>query len=253
MPAAKAAGMLRSLALFATLGLVPPLAGASVPLTLTAADGVKVFAQSYPGPAPSAPVILLFHQAGSGKSEYAPIAPRLAKLGYNVLAIDQRSGGDMYAPSNQTVATLGKSEPYMDALRDVEAALAWARQTHPSSPVYVWGSSYSASLVFLLAAKHPHDVAAVLAFSPGEYLPDKHAVHAAAQQLRVPVFIDSASDPGEIATARSIASVIPGSRTVVYVPEKGVHGSSTLRDDADPAGAAANWAAVTAFLASLPK
>jgi dienelactone hydrolase len=253
MPAAKAAGMLLSFALFATMGLVPPLPGGAIPLTLTAADGVKVFAQNYPGPAASAPVILLFHQAGSGKSEYAPIAPRLAKLGYNVLAIDQRSGGDMYAPPNQTVATLGKSEPYMDALRDLEAALAWARATHPSSRVYVWGSSYSASLVFLLAAKHPQDIAAVLAFSPGEYLPDKGAVHAAARQIRVPVFIDSASDPGEIATAHSIGAAVPGSHTVVYVPVKGVHGSSTLREDADPQGAAANWAAVTAFLAGLPK
>jgi hypothetical protein len=42
----------------------------------------------------SQPYILLSHQAGSNRAEYAPIAPRLVKPGFNCLAIDQRSGGE---------------------------------------------------------------------------------------------------------------------------------------------------------------
>ncbi len=244
--------MLHALFLIANLGLVPPVSSAPLDLVLTAPDGVKVFAQSYAAPNPNAPVILLFHQAGSNKSEYAPIAPRLVQLGYNALAIDQRSGGDLYAPPNQTVAQLGRSTPYRDVLPDMEAALAWAKRSHPHVPVYVWGSSYSAALAFPFAAAHPRDVAALLAFSPGEYLDDKSAVRAAARHVSVPVFIDSGSDPQEVANARAIFAAVASKHKVEYVPAHGIHGSSTLRSDRDPSGADENWRAVSAFLKDLP-
>ncbi|MBD5654567.1 MAG: alpha/beta hydrolase [Candidatus Eremiobacteraeota bacterium] len=203
----------------------------------------------YVAPAATAPVILLFHQADSSKSEYSPIAPRLVSLGYNVVAIDQRSGGDLYAPGNETVQHLGKSQPYLDALPDMDAALAYARRRFPGAPVAAWGSSYSAGLVFAFAAKHPHDVAAVLAFSPGEYFSDKHFVRNAAKHVRVPAFVDSASEAEEERNARAIYDALKSPLKVDFVPKAGVHGSSTLRDDRDAPGATENWDAVTAFLA----
>jgi len=51
----------------------------------------------------------------------------------------------------------------------------------------VWGSSYSAALVFLLAARHPGDVNGVVAFSPGEYLSKGTAVRDAARKAEVPL------------------------------------------------------------------
>jgi dienelactone hydrolase len=244
--------MLPSLVLVAGLGLVPKVA-APPPGTVTfaAADGVTIYADSYAGPSPKAPVILLFHQAQSSRNEYAPIAPRLVELGYNVLAIDQRSGGDLYPPSNETVQHLGHSAAYLDVLPDMDAALAWAHRTYPGAPVIAWGSSYSASLVFAFAAKHPHDLAAVVSFSPGEYFSDKHFVANAARHVQVPAFIDSASVPSEESAARSIFDALPSRDKVDYVPKTGIHGSSTLRDDRDPDGAAENWQAVTGFLATL--
>jgi dienelactone hydrolase len=242
--------MLRTLVLVAGLGLVPKIVAPSPsPVTLSAADGVAVYAQMYVAPSGPAPVILLFHQANSSKSEYAPIAPRLVELGYNVLAIDQRSGGDLYQPGNETVQHLGKSEPYLAALQDMDAALAYAQRRFPGARVVAWGSSYSASLVFAFAAKHPHDIAAVLAFSPGEYFDDKHYVRNAAKRVRVPAFVDSASDTQEERDAREIYDALHSHIKVDFVPKSGTHGSSTLRDDRDPAGAAENWDAVTAFLA----
>lgn len=244
--------MLRALALIAGMGLVPPLAPSDSSLVLTAPDGVKIYARSYPAQNAHAPVLLLFHQAGSGKSEYAPIAPRLVELGFNVLAVDQRSGGDLYEPGNETVAHLGASAPdFMSALPDLETALTWARRTYPATPVYLLGSSYSAALVFLVAARHPREVAAVIAFSPGEYLDNKTAVHAAARQVRVPVFIDSSSDKSEIDAARSIYAAVASPKKVQFVPPSGIHGASTLREDRDPGGAPANWAALSAFLRNL--
>lgn len=242
--------MLRTLVLVAGMGLVPKLAIAPpTPVTIVASDGVAISGDSYRATSPTAPVILLFHQAGSGKSEYAPIAPRLVALGYNALAIDQRSGGDLYAPPNETVRNLGHSAPYLDVLRDMEAALAWAKRTYPGAPIYAWGSSYSASLVFALAARHPHDIAALVAFSPGEYFDDKRFVRNAAKRVRVPVFVDSASDPAEIRSAREIVEATRSRVRERYEPHAGIHGSSTLRDDRDAAGAGENWEAVTAFLA----
>jgi len=244
--------MLRTIVLVAGMGLVP-LAAPPTPGTvvLKAADGVAVYAQQYTGGSTTAPVILLFHQAGSSKSEYAPIAPRLAQLGYNVVAVDMRAGGDMYTPTNETVQHLGHSATYLEAFPDMEAALGWARQSYPKAPVYVWGSSYSAALVFALAAKHAHDIAAVIAFSPGEYFPDKHFVENAARNVRVPVFIDSAADAGEEKAARAIYRALRSRQKEQYIPKNGIHGSSTLRDDRDHDGASENWDAVTAFLAKL--
>lgn len=242
--------MHRALLLAGGLGLVPQVVAPSpAPVTLSAADGVAVYGEILTAPAAVAPVILLFHQADSSKSEYAPIAPRLVALGYNVLAIDQRSGGNLYVPGNQTVQHLGKSAAYLDALPDMDAALAYAQRRFPGSRIAAWGSSYSASLVFALAAKHPHDIAALLAFSPGEYFDDKHFVRRAAKHVAVPVFVDSASDPAEERKAREIYDALHSHVKVDFVPKAGVHGSSTLRDDRDPTGAQENWDAVTAFLA----
>jgi len=241
--------MLRTIVLLAGLGLVPQVVAPSpAPITLSAADGTAIYADMYVTAAAGAPVILLFHQAGSSKSEYAPIAPRLVQMGYNVLAIDQRSGGDLYAPGNQTVAHLGKSAPYLAVLPDMEAALEFAHRRFPGARVAAWGSSYSASLVFLFAAKHPHDLAALLAFSPGEYLPNKHAVRDAAKRVKIATFVDSASDPAEERAARDIFDALRSPVKVDFQPKNGVHGSSTLRDDKDPAGAEENWNAVTSFL-----
>ena len=240
--------MLPLLVIVANLGLLPkPIGPTPMPVTLTARDGVKVYADTYPAYSPTAPVLLLFHQAGSGKGEYASIGPRLATLGFNSIAIDQRSGGEMFG-TNQTETELGKTVSMQDALPDMEAALAWARANHPISKIVAVGSSYSAALVFVLAAKHPGDVAALAAFSPSEYFPDHNYVRAAARKLKIPVFIDSGSNPEEIASAKNIFVAVGSRDKTQYVPKNGVHGASTLRDDRDPAGAADNFTAFLSFV-----
>jgi hypothetical protein len=57
-------------------------AAPSMPVTFNAKDGVKLFGNYYAAPNPKA-IILLFHQAGSNKAEYATIAPRLVAAGYS--------------------------------------------------------------------------------------------------------------------------------------------------------------------------
>ena len=243
--------MLRTLVLMAGLGLLPkPAYAPPQPVSFVASDGVNVFGDSYVAASPDAPVILLFHQAGSGKSEYTPIAPRLVELGYSALAIDLRSGGDMYEPTNETVQHLGRSaSDYRTVLPDMDAALAWVKKAHPHAPVYAWGSSFSAALVFAFAAKHPHEIKAVIAFSPNEWIDqNKHFVRDAARRLTVPVFVDSAANAEEEREAKAIYDEVGSRDKVDYVPQNGTHGSSTLRDDIDASGSAENWDAVTRFL-----
>jgi len=56
-------------------------------------DGLKVTADVYASSNdPSKPFIILCHQARWSRGEYREIAPKLNKLGFNCMAIDQRSG-----------------------------------------------------------------------------------------------------------------------------------------------------------------
>lgn len=234
-------------------GLAAHAAAAKIPVQLKSADGVMVFGDYYAAPQPKA-LILLFHQAGSNRSEYDTIAPRLVEAGYSALAIDQRSGGGMFGADNVTAARYGREAEYINALPDLEAALAWAHSdvrgaSAAALPVIAWGSSYSAALVFLLAAKHPGQVAAVMAFSPGEYLGKPRLVRDAAARVIAPVFVTSAKDVGEIAAAKAIVDAAGSTTKTQFVPRvAGVHGASTLRQDRDPEGAAENWTAVMEFL-----
>ena len=225
-------------------------------VTLMAADGVKVYGeyQSAP-PTPQqakAPLIIAFHQAESSSAEYKPLMPRLNSAGFSVLAIDQRSGGNEFDGENKTVAALGRSTGYEAALQDMEAALAWGKAKANGAPVLVWGSSYSAALVFVLAAQHPADIQALLAFSPGEYLSKPDVVRNAAKKVSLPVFIDQASDKDELSESRRIMAALAtpaGDNKVNFTGRKNsVHGSATLRTDRNPGGAEENWQAVLAFL-----
>lgn len=218
---------------------------AAQPILLTASDGVKVHGSFYLAAKPKA-LILLFHQAGSSKDEYATIAPRLQSAGYSALAIDQRSGGGMYG-TNETAKGLGREADFLEARPDLQAALDWAKQQ--KLPIILWGSSYSSALIFPLAADNPHGVVALLSFSPGEYFDDKHMIRAAAAKLKVPVFIASTNSPEEVSEADPImAALRKNPASVRYVPQHGVHGSSMLIAKRNPEGAEAGWGAVLTFL-----
>jgi dienelactone hydrolase len=218
------------------------------PVTLTAPDGVTVYGTYYPASNARA-LILLFHQAGSSKDEYVSIAPQLQRAGYAALAIDQRVGGELYG-KNQTMAGYKGKTDYLGALPDLEAALAWAKDKAQGKPILLWGSSYSASLVFLVAASKSAQgsVKGVLAFSPGEYFEDKKLVENAAAKVTVPVFVTSANTLEEEQEAKAILSATKSTDRQQLIPKAGIHGSSTLIAAKNPGGSDDNWQAVLAFL-----
>jgi pimeloyl-ACP methyl ester carboxylesterase len=220
----------------------------AAPVALTARDGVQVFADYQTPQGPLRATILLFHMADSNKAEYADIAARLTRAGFATLAIDQRSGGTRFGAKNATVAALGGSKDFVDALPDLEAALQFGADHAQAKPIAILGSSYSAALVFVLAQKHPAEIAAVMAFSPGEYL-GSVSVAGAAASLTMPIFVTSADDKGEVSAAKAILHASPSKSKVQFVPKSGIHGASTLNPDLNGAGFKANWAALDAFLA----
>jgi dienelactone hydrolase len=210
-----------------------------------APDGITVHGLWYKAPRPKA-LILLFHQAESSKDEYATIAPRLVQAGYSALAIDQRAGDGMFG-TNETAEEIDRKASYLEARPDMQAALDWARRQ--KLPIILWGSSYSSSLIFPLAADDPQGIVALLSFSPGEYFDDKHMIGSAAAKVRVPVFVASTNAKDETSKADPIMAALPRSAANTrFVPDHGVHGSSTLIQSRNPEGAESNWRAVLAFL-----
>lgn len=216
------------------------------------ADGLTVTADLYWTGDADAPFIILFHQARYSRGEYNEIAPKLNALGYNCLAVDQRSGNTVNGVANETArAAKEKNLPaaYEDAYPDLEAALQYVIDEFAPERLIAWGSSYSSSLTLILAAEHPQQIQAALAFSPGEYFRYQNRTIADyAAGINQPVFITSARK--EQSEWRPIADQVTSDGCVFFVPEgNGVHGSSTLF--ASTPNNAEYWTAVESFLASL--
>lgn len=234
---------------------------APTPITFPSGDGVTCTADLYRvHPDPATPFIVLFHQAGYSRGEYREIAPRLNRLGFNCMAVDARSGGEVRGVKNATsLAAEAAGKPgyrYLDALPDLKAALACARGTHARGTLLAWGSSYSAALVLHLAATQPGLLDGVLAFSPGEYFSGQLRIAEDAARIgALPVFVTSG--PTEGFQWRGIYEAMPTPLKRSYLPDSSarLHGSSVLWADlGSPSYPMPNplsdgyWAAVQAFL-----
>lgn len=214
-------------ALALLLGLLPQsMAMAQQTVTFGTADGLTITADLYVANL-SYPYILLLHQAGFSRGEYREIAPKLTKLGYNCLAIDQRSGYEACFVPNLTAAQAaerGLPQSYLDAQPDIEAALAYIKR-RTDKPIVLWGSSYSASLALMLAPRELR-VGALVVFSPGEYFSGLQ-VAASAAKVSVPVFVTASHD--ECEQIRQVCAGIKSNLLTTYCPAlPGEHGSKAL-------------------------
>ena len=202
-------------------------------LTFESSDGLSVNADLYQTHPNSAPMIILFHQAGWSRGEYREIAPKLNQRGFNCIAVDQRSGNQVNDISNETFKNARqamKPTQYLDALQDMEAAIKLAGEKFAQGKLLIWGSSYSAALVLKLTGDGA-DVDGVLAFSPGEYFKSfgkpSDFISSSAKNINVPVFITSARS--EKKSWQSIYEAISFDQKKFFVPEtSGNHGSRAL-------------------------
>ncbi len=217
--------------------------------TFKSTDGLQITGDIYASENPDAPWILLFHQAGYSRGEYREIAPKLNKIGFNCLAIDQRSGNEINGVENKTHKAAEKDHlptKYPDAFPDMEAALLHVKNRFHARKMIVWGSSYSASLVFILASKYQSDVAAIIAFSPGEYFTfEGKKIADFSKDVAHPVFISSASSEHD--DWKKIFESLDSKVKIGFLPStEGNHGSKALWESNE--GSEEYWKAVTAFL-----
>ncbi len=219
---------MRLLFLLLPILLLPTAVLAEKELMFPSEDGVVIVADFYASkkPATEKTLIILFHQAGSSRGEYRKIAPRLAQLGYDALAIDQRSGKIFDGVENKTAIQVNVGYNHIKALPDMRAAINYGRKVLGAERIILWGSSYSASLSLVLAGQQSIDVDGVLSFSPGEYFRGKLFVKKAAPNISVPVFITSARS--EQKQWQTIFNNISAAKTGFVPKGAGKHGSSAL-------------------------
>ena len=200
-------------------------------ITIPSKDNLPIKADIYKVENSEKPTILLFHQAGYSRGEYIEIAPKLNKLGYSCIAIDQRSGkkvNDIANETNMAAKKANKKTEYVDAIPDLQATIEYALNEFGSEEVVLWGSSYSSSLIFIMGNEYKDNVVAMLAFAPGEYFSyDGKKIKDFASTIDKPVFITSAKN--EYNNWKTIYDAIPSASKSKFLPSsKGYHGSKAL-------------------------
>ncbi|MEM6556734.1 MAG: alpha/beta fold hydrolase [Pseudomonadota bacterium] len=204
-------------------------------ITVEAADGVTVFGTIYFGSLPeTAPLILLFHQGGSNaRAEYEPLIPWLNEAGYRAIGWDLRPGGDIFGLNNRTVDAMlpAKAQSYCEGYPDMQAALEASLALGQTDDAIIWGSSFSAALVFHLAADAPDQVSRVIAASPASGPPMAECLaRARLDDLTVPAFVLRPASEMQGESAQAQKALMEAAGIPVLVLEDGVHGASMLVD-----------------------
>lgn len=209
-------------------------------------DGLEMTAVVYTIDS-SSPVIVLCHQARMNDFEYAEIALKLNAMGYNCLALNQRSGGSFEGHENQTTLNAekaGKPTTFKSALPDIEAGVNKAFEMW-RQPIILWGSSYSATLCLKIAMENDK-VRLVVVFSPISEFDDGTSADEYFKSYRdKPIFVTS--NEKEAKVLEEAFAALPHNVLTQYIPEtKGTHGSKALWSS-DPASGG-YWNAVTKWL-----
>jgi pimeloyl-ACP methyl ester carboxylesterase len=197
-------------------------------VTFSASDSLRITADLYFNNY-NYPFILLFHQNGYSRGEYAGIAEKLMNLDYNCLAVDLRSGGKVNYIKNETAARAqagNMSCRLIDSRKDILAAIEYTKK-YNDIPVILFGSSYSASLC-ILVGKNNKRVNAVIAFSPGEYFEPEISVKNALKDFNKPLFVSSSEN--EYSYILNMLDFAPDSILTIYRHKEGndYHGANVL-------------------------
>jgi dienelactone hydrolase len=220
-------------------------------ITFNSGDGIQITADLYMSQSADAPFIILFHQAGYSRGEYREIAPRLNSMGFNCMAVDQRSGKEINGVKNQThEEAVSKNLPteYLDALADIEAAYVYVKHGIKPEKIILWGSSYSASLMFYMGSEHHKNISGILAFAPAEYFKiNGKTIATYASRVTAPVFITSAKN--EYPKWKPIYEEVKSDKFSYLPDNEGKHGSKALWSS-NP-GNDRYWGSVVEFLSKL--
>lgn len=178
------------------------------------AEWVHAWVQAPEGLPPEVPVALFFHGNGENLETMrrAGLFEELAALGVLALAADYPGyGRSPGKPREEGVLATG------------EAAFAWARSRQPERPVVLAGWSLGAAVALDTAARHPDEVAGVIALSPWTTLEDVARVHFPGFLVRwaVPEKYDSLGAARRLADEGVPVLVIHGARDRIIPAEQG--------------------------------
>ncbi|WKK64938.1 hypothetical protein [Lutimonas zeaxanthinifaciens] len=220
-------------------------------ISFKASDGLKITADLYMAHESDAPFIILYHQAGYSRGEYRSIAPKLNAMGFNCMAVDQRSGDLVNGVVNQThkeAVSKGVETQYLDALPDIEAAYLYVKFGIKPEKIILWGSSYSAAIMFYMGSVHHTNLDGILSFAPGAYFRiNNKDLKTYAARITCPVFVTSARS--EHKNWKAMYDNVQAEKTYFLPQSEGKHGSKALWQD-NPSHQE-YWNAVTEFLNSL--
>jgi alpha-beta hydrolase superfamily lysophospholipase len=214
-------------------------------ITFPSKDSLTIYADIYE--AKEGPIkLLLCHQAGYSRGAYMNTGIVLSQLGFNAMAIDQRSGEKANSIVNKTNLDALENElstDYIDAKQDIEAAIDYIYDCNGGFPIILVGSSYSASLCLIIGKDNPK-VKAIAAFSPGEYL-EGITVSEELDSLGKPIFVTSAKL--EISQTNQLIAKVDSSFITHFKPNiEGVHGARALWKETE--GHKEYWKAFLTFL-----
>ncbi|MBM4436872.1 MAG: alpha/beta fold hydrolase [Actinobacteria bacterium] len=127
-------------------------------VTYPTRDRVQIVAEFTPPPGPALPypVVILAHQFGGTRAQWAGLAPALHKAGFGTLIPDLRAHGE----SVRRLGAGASEELYTDARGalpdlhlDIEAALRWltAQRNVDPARLGIGGASVGANLAFVAA------------------------------------------------------------------------------------------------------
>ncbi|MDR1748653.1 MAG: alpha/beta hydrolase [Spirochaetaceae bacterium] len=203
-------------------------------ITFPSADGIPITADLYMPYPETAPLILLCHRANWSRGEYREIAPVLTEMGFNAIAIDQRSGRTTNNVDNATKAAAeqaGKPTEFIDAIQDIQAAVDYVKANYAKGTFILWGSSYSSALALSVIKNNPGRIDAALVFSPGEYFTDQGKpadwIATEAKGVTIPIFFSSNNTEAEQTTP--IYENVPSAHKTYYLPtSESRHGAEAL-------------------------
>lgn len=173
--------------------------------------------------------IILCHLAQHSRGEYIHTAKRLNEAGYNCLAIDTRTGNEIFGIKNQTAIEarqLNKPTDFLSSEQDIIAAIDYCDSLAGHKGVILLGSSFSASLSLKIAAVNPK-VNAVAAFSPGEHFGKQIKLKKMIKHLGKKTFLTSSKEESKEVT--KIFRAMKSKDKTQFIPsEKGAHGAIAL-------------------------
>lgn len=212
----------------------PATATAAEGVTLFTGDGVRLYAEWSPPPAP-APAVLLVHMLSRSHRDWAELTTGLNAVGFGVLAIDLRGHGQSGGTRGDLGAMVG----------DLRAALAWLK-TRPdvlSGRIGICAASLGTTLALVAAADDP-SVRTLALLSPAF---DYRGVRAEAALRKfderggAALLVAGAGDPYAARCAREAGRSPRGVRDVRVIDGESAHGTLLLLSQPDLLWQLVDW------------